>query len=63
MAKTEAAPPSAIRAKRQAFGLTQVQAAALVHTVRRTWQDWESGRHPMPPAVWELFQLKLKALP
>jgi len=43
--------------------LTQAQAADLVGAPSyRTWQNWERGVNPMPPAEWELFQLKTKAL-
>ena len=50
--------PGDIRAARDAAGLTQEQAAALVHAARRAWQDWERGERQMPPAAWELFRLK-----
>ncbi len=52
--------PPEIRARRKSAGLTQAQAAALVHAGSyRTWQDWETGRNPMPMMAWELFQLKV----
>lgn len=51
--------PHEIRAARQAAGLTQAEAAALVHAASyRTWQDWETGRRPMPLMAWELFCIK-----
>lgn len=51
--------PLAIRAARHRAGLTQAQAAEVVHSPSyRTWQDWESGATPMPIGLWELFLLK-----
>lgn len=52
-------PPATIRAARKAAGLTQTEAARLVHASLRSWQDWEGGRRKMHPAIWELFCLKL----
>lgn len=51
--------PAAIRAARTAAGLTPSEAANLVHTYARLWRYWEAGKHRMPPASWELFQLKI----
>lgn len=39
--------------------LTQTQAAELVHSTLRTWQDWEAGKARMHPGLWELFCLKV----
>lgn len=60
--------PAEIRAAREAAGLTQTQAAELVHSSLDAWQQWEaepeSGRHRrMHPAFWELFRLKLISRP
>lgn len=52
--------PAKILAARQRAGLTQTQAADLVHTTCRVWQQWEAGERGMHPAFWELFQLKSK---
>ena len=63
-AKYPASNPSAaeIRAAREAAGLTQTQAAALVHATARNWQQWEqeegSNARRMHPGLWELFRLK-----
>lgn len=39
--------------------LTQQAAAELVHRKDSArWRDWESGRHPIDLAVWELFLIK-----
>lgn len=51
--------PESIRAARTVAGLTQAEAAAVVHRPSyRTWQDWERGRARMPLDAWELFLLK-----
>ena len=50
--------PMHLRAARDAAGLTQTAAAALVHTSCRVWQQWEAGDRRMHPAFWELFRLK-----
>ena len=50
--------PSDILSGRDAAGLTQSQAAALVHGSLRAWQQWEAGDRRMHAGLWELFQLK-----
>lgn len=50
--------PDEIRAGREAAGLTQSAAAALVHANLRSWQRWEAGERAMHPAFWELFLIK-----
>lgn len=50
--------PADIFAARHALGLTQTQAAFLVHTTFRTWQRWEAGDRKMPLSAWELFCIK-----
>lgn len=56
--------PFDVRAAREAAGLTQTEAAGLVHTSCRTWQQWEAeadstSHRRMHPAFWELFRLKI----
>ena len=51
--------PAEIRAARELSGLTQTQAAALVCSKLRTWQQWEAGDRGMHPGVWMLFGLLL----
>ncbi|HEX9391468.1 MAG TPA: helix-turn-helix domain-containing protein [Usitatibacteraceae bacterium] len=53
--------PPAIRAAREAAGLTQTAAAELIYSTLRTWQDWEKGVARMHPAFWELWRLKAKS--
>jgi DNA-binding transcriptional regulator YiaG len=52
--------PAVIRATREAAGLSQTAAGAIVHTTCRTWQQWEAGDRRMHPAFWELFLLKTR---
>ena len=56
--------PDEIRAAREAAGLTQSDAARLVHGTLRGWQNWEAPKdspehRPMHPGLWELFQIKI----
>jgi putative transcriptional regulator len=50
--------PEEIRAAREAAGLTQTQAAELIHGTMRGWQEYEAGNRRMHPGLWELFNLK-----
>lgn len=53
--------PAEIRAGRELAGLTQSEAAAVVYSTLRTWQDWEAEgqtNRRMHPAIWELWLLK-----
>lgn len=45
---------------REASGLTQQQAADLIYTSVRNWQNWEQGygERRMPASAFELFMLK-----
>ena len=52
--------PAEILRTREAAGLTQSEAGALLFTGWRTWQNWESGENRMPPAAWELFNIKVR---
>lgn len=50
--------PDEVRAAREAAGLTQTEAAALIHCTLRGWQEWEAGNRRMHPGLWELFRIK-----
>ncbi len=50
--------PEQIKALRGQLGLSQSQAAALIHATLRVWQAWEAGERRMHPAFWELFRIK-----
>jgi DNA (cytosine-5)-methyltransferase 1 len=58
--------PEEIKAARLAAGLTQTEAAKLVHCTKRAWQMWEAEEEAphrtMHPAMWELFLEKTKDL-
>jgi len=59
---TSSPSPEEIRSRRAAAGLTQTAAAALIHSSKRTWQDWEAGIARMHPGLWELFLFKTAGL-
>lgn len=63
MGTATAPTPVDIRTARQTAGLTQTEAAALIHCTLRGWQDWERGRRRMHPAFWELFLIKALSAP
>jgi len=50
--------PAAVKAAREAAGLTQDAAAQVLHTTITVWQQWEYGLRRMHPAFFELFQIK-----
>lgn len=50
--------PAEISAAREFVGLTQQEAAELLHISLRAWQRYEAGERRMHPALWELFRLK-----
>jgi len=58
MSRPAAPTPAAIRAARDAAGLSQTAAAALIYATLRTWQNWEAGQTSMQPALWELWRIK-----
>ncbi len=47
--------PSDIRAARERAGLTQTEAADLIHATMRSWQDWEAGVAKMRPYAFGYF--------
>ena len=52
--------PDEVAGVRINAGLTQQQAAEVVHSALRSWQHWENGDRRMHPAIFELFLLKTK---
>jgi putative transcriptional regulator len=52
--------PTQIRKARLAAGLTQRQAAELIGYSLRMWEEWEAGRSPMRPVVWQAWQRMAK---
>ncbi len=55
--------PAEIRAAREAAGLTQTEAAALVYCTLSAWQRWEQDERRMHPATWELWRIKAARTP
>ena len=55
--------PAEICEARAQAGLTQPEAAALIYSTKRTWQDWESGARRMHPAMMELWRIKAAPSP
>lgn len=51
--------PEEIRAAREAAGLTQREAAALVWATGSAWENWEQGLRRMHPAIWWAWQRRL----
>lgn len=66
--------PEQIKAARLNAGLTQTEAARLVHATLRAWQSWEAPEgqessiagailaRRMHPGLWELFNIKIGKL-
>jgi hypothetical protein len=53
--------PAEITASREAAGLTQAQAAELVHLgAQPRWAEYENGLRPIDLARWELFLIKIQ---
>jgi DNA (cytosine-5)-methyltransferase 1 len=48
-----------IKQARKDAGLTQSQAAKLIHCSLGAWQKWEIGSRKMHPAFFELFTIKI----
>lgn len=53
---------SQIKEARLKCGLSQAEAAKLVHKATLTWSYYERGLRHMDLATWELFCLKSKEL-
>lgn len=52
--------PEQIKQARISAGLTQTQAAEMLHKSLRVWQNYELGDRNMNVATWVFFQIKLK---
>lgn len=50
-----------VKAARASAGLTQPEAAKLVHRTTSAWARWEGGDRKMPADTWELFQIKINS--
>jgi DNA-binding XRE family transcriptional regulator len=56
--KFKSPPPDAIKERRAAAGLTQTQAAGLIHASTRAWQAYEAGERKLHPGLWALFKIR-----
>lgn len=54
--------PDRVREARKLAKHTQDEAAEVVHSTGRRWREWESGKHSMTPATWELYLLRTQAI-
>ena len=55
--------PEEIKAARLRAGQTQQKAAETVHrSDSARWREWESGKHKMDKAVWELYLTKTEKI-
>lgn len=52
--------PEQLKALRESHGLTELQAAYIVHVSAGMWQHWEAGNVEMPPKLYDLFCTKIK---
>ena len=59
---TKQPSPEEIKQTRIDAGLTQTEAASLVHAQIRAWQRWESGERTISLDAWELFLMKVKEM-
>lgn len=51
--------PQEVRKARDASGLTQAEAAEMVHLAHAVrWSEFERGAAPIEAARWELFRIK-----
>lgn len=51
-----------IKEAREAARLSQAAAAELIGVPKRTWEDWEAGKHKPPKYVENLIIEKLQTL-
>lgn len=54
--------PEDFKSARIAAGLTQTEAANIIHSTCRSVQQWEAGDRRIHPGLWELFLLKTSAI-
>lgn len=48
-----------IKEARKAAGITQTEAAVLVCTTCRVFQQWEAGERTMHAGLWKLFKIEV----
>lgn len=52
---------SKLREEREALGLSQKEARAIIGAPARTWEDWEAGRRRPPEYIENLIIERLRA--
>jgi putative transcriptional regulator len=45
-----------VRELRETFGISQTEAAEMVYSTLRSWQNWEADEVSMHPAIWAWFK-------
>ena len=50
--------PDQIRAARLAAGLSQSEAAVIIKSSKRSWENWEQDRVKMHPGLFDYFLIK-----
>lgn len=55
--------PDEITDLRRSYGLTQTEAARLIYSSLRAWQQWEGAQRQMHPGLFELFRIKVRQIP
>jgi hypothetical protein len=58
--KPDAPKGADIRQLRETYGLSQTQAAELVYSTLRSWQNWEADEVGMHPAIWAWFRHRVE---
>lgn len=60
MTRRKSPLPEVVRLRREEAGLTQVEAADLIHVHLDSFRSYERGRTEMSAAHWELFLIKTR---
>lgn len=62
MPPNDASPKGAeIRELRETFGISQTEAAEMVYSTLRSWQNWEADEVCMHPAIWAWFKHSVRS--
>lgn len=56
-ARCKSPTPKQIKDLREESGLTQTEAAEMICSAPRSWQQWEAGDRRMLPGLWDYFCL------
>jgi len=50
--------PDEVRATREAVGLSQTDAAALIDQTRASWARYEDGTRALNPILWQVWRIR-----